>query len=193
MQAHHLWNPDIEEGRAPIVRPALSPTEQPPACAAPGLTAKKVFRHPVRRCAPATEPSRRRILVVDDQDTILSLLSDYLSLKGFDVRAAQTTPEALACIESWSPDLILTDVQMPCGGAAKILDYLDGRTARPFVLLMTGAELGWAQQVVREGRAEAALQKPLQLKVISDTVTHIRTWTSHWARGFDSREPKWTG
>ncbi len=179
MQLHQVWNRDVEEGRAPVAGRTLSPIEQPPVPARPGLNTRRVPRIPADRGACSVGPDYLRILLVDDDVTILSLLRDYLSLKGYDVRAAQTTPEALECIEAWAPDLILTDVQMPCGGAARILDYLDGGKARPIVLLMTGSELGWAQQVVREGRAEAALQKPFQLRMIADTVTHISSNTSH--------------
>jgi two-component system sensor histidine kinase/response regulator len=53
------------------------------------------------------------VLIVDDVVDNLSLLSDMLTQRGFDVRIAQSGPEALVSIEQQHPDLILLDIQMP--------------------------------------------------------------------------------
>lgn len=53
------------------------------------------------------------VLVVDDDDDKLTLLSVALGMEGYNVRTAENGREALASVESYPPDLIITDVMMP--------------------------------------------------------------------------------
>ena len=67
------------------------------------------------RDAPAK--SEARLLVVDDEPTILELLAGTLRFAGFDVLTAVSGAEALRAAAAAKPDLILLDVMMPdCDG-----------------------------------------------------------------------------
>jgi len=57
--------------------------------------------------------SKANILVVDDNPDKLGLLEAALTLAGYNVTTATDGDEALAAIESYQPDLIITDVMMP--------------------------------------------------------------------------------
>jgi two-component system OmpR family response regulator len=74
------------------------------------------------------------IIVVDDEPTLRSLLSDVLASAGYRVREAADGLEALSAAEQEPPDLVVSDVAMPnLDGAA-----LAGRMRRrgvPVVLL----------------------------------------------------------
>jgi two-component system, OmpR family, response regulator len=56
-----------------------------------------------------------RLLVVDDEATILELLSGSLRLAGFEVVTAASGAEAVQAAASSRPDLVLLDVMMPDG------------------------------------------------------------------------------
>jgi len=56
---------------------------------------------------------RFNVLVVDDDPDKSSLLEVVLCMEGYDVRKASNGAEALSAIESYQPDLIITDVLMP--------------------------------------------------------------------------------
>lgn len=56
---------------------------------------------------------RFNVLVVDDDPDKTSLLEVALGMEGYDVRTARNGNEALVAIESYQPDLIITDVLMP--------------------------------------------------------------------------------
>lgn len=53
------------------------------------------------------------ILVVDDDADKLTLLAVALGMEGYNVRTASNGREALTEIDSYPPDLIITDVMMP--------------------------------------------------------------------------------
>ena len=55
----------------------------------------------------------KRILVVDDDENILSLERTILEQKGFDVTAAAGGAEALKLLSGQAFDLVLLDVMMP--------------------------------------------------------------------------------
>jgi two-component system, OmpR family, response regulator len=62
-----------------------------------------------------------RLLVVDDEATILELLSGSLRLAGFDVVTATTGAGAVRAAASSRPDLVLLDVMMPDGDGFEAL------------------------------------------------------------------------
>ena len=62
-----------------------------------------------------------RLLVVDDEPTILELLSGSLRFAGFDVVTAASGAEALRAAVASKPDLILLDVMMPDGDGFEVV------------------------------------------------------------------------
>ncbi len=54
-----------------------------------------------------------QVLVVDDDTDKLNLLEIALGMEGYDVRTASNGREALIAVDSYPPDLIVTDVMMP--------------------------------------------------------------------------------
>src|SRR5690242_19708471 len=54
-----------------------------------------------------------RILVVDDQPSIAGLMSQLLTIRGYDVVTASSADQAEAEVRKQPPDLILSDVMMP--------------------------------------------------------------------------------
>jgi CheY-like chemotaxis protein len=63
----------------------------------------------------STSPSSKLplIMLVDDNDIILTTLSDYLQSEGFEVIACQGGKDAIARAKANPPALIVMDIQMP--------------------------------------------------------------------------------
>ena len=55
---------------------------------------------------------KRLILIVDDEKDVLDSYRVALVAKGYDVIAAQAGPEALEILNSYTPDIIITDLRM---------------------------------------------------------------------------------
>ncbi len=67
----------------------------------------------VEPAVPKDAPKSSRILIVDDTPANLTLLSDLLLQRGYEVAVATNGPRALALAEAKTPDLVMLDVTMP--------------------------------------------------------------------------------
>jgi two-component system, OmpR family, response regulator len=65
-----------------------------------------------------------RLLVVDDEPTILQLLSGSLKFVGYDVLTAANGADAVRAAVESNPDLVLLDVMMPDGDGFEVLKRL---------------------------------------------------------------------
>jgi CheY-like chemotaxis protein len=77
-------------------------------------------RVPVGGGAPHPEPTpgrdgppRRRVLVVDDNETSAQCLALILGLEGYEARAVYDGESALEIARSFRPDIVLTDIGLP--------------------------------------------------------------------------------
>jgi two-component system OmpR family response regulator len=86
------------------------------------------------------ESAQARLLVVDDEPTILELLSASLRYAGFDVRTAATGNEALQALHSYEPDLLVLDVMMPDLDGFSVARRLRADGARIPVLFLTARD-----------------------------------------------------
>jgi PAS domain S-box-containing protein len=123
--------------------------------------------------APALGLSRKKILVVDDEESILELVTDSLGARGCLVDRAASSKRALELTNRNSYDVILCDLNLESGSGKvvsgfdlhdRILQKLAKQSAaRPAFIFMTGdlVESAVGEQAGREGNR--FLQKPFRI------------------------------
>ena len=104
--------------------------------------------------------STGRILVVDDDPDLREFLRLMLTSMGFEVTSAANGHEALDVIKGHNPDLILLDMKMPVMNGWEFCHALEGRGARPPIVVLTAAPDPAARAA--EAQADGWLGKPFE-------------------------------
>jgi two-component system response regulator AtoC len=79
----------------------------------------------------------RRVLVVDDEENIRLVLRTLLRKHGYEVEVADGGEAALAALDAFDPDVILTDVRMPRMGGLDLLGALKAKQHTATVIVMS--------------------------------------------------------
>jgi len=79
----------------------------------------------------------RRVLVVDDEENIRLVLRTLLKKNGYDVEVADSGEAALGLVDSFGPDVIITDVRMPKMSGLDLLATLKAKNALATVIVMS--------------------------------------------------------
>ncbi len=90
------------------------------------------------------ETNKRKLLLVDDDPSLLETLGDFLTFEGYEVLCAVSGEDALVKMRSFQPDLIILDMGMPGMGGIGFLDRItnpDGRTLYPVLVLTARASM----------------------------------------------------
>jgi DNA-binding NtrC family response regulator len=109
---------------------------------------------------------RARILIVDDEEAIRTLVGNHLRAEGYEVVEASRSSEALEQFVEGHPDAVVLDYSLGDGTALELLPRFQG--LRPFVpvVILTGhGSIELAVQCVKEG-AEQFLTKPVELAAL---------------------------
>jgi CheY-like chemotaxis protein len=62
--------------------------------------------------SPAVTPSKRKVLVADDEQVIANTLAIILNQAGFEARAVYSGEKAIESLDSFQPDMLISDVIM---------------------------------------------------------------------------------
>jgi DNA-binding response OmpR family regulator len=108
-------------------------------------------------------PTRRRILVVEDEPVINQTVSDRLTAEGYDVVRAWDGPGAVAAFASDAPDLVVLDVMLPGFDGHEVCRRI--QAVRPVPVLMLTARTDESDILVGLGvGADDYLTKPFRMR-----------------------------
>jgi two-component system phosphate regulon response regulator PhoB len=111
----------------------------------------------------------RRVLVVDDEEDILELISFNLGREGFQVTCAATGEEALKKAASVSPDIMLLDIMLPGIDGLEVARRLKADRSTQHIPIVMLTAKGEERDIVKglELGAEDYITKPFSPKVVN--------------------------
>ena len=124
--------------------------------------------------SPPTEGQLKRILLVEDDNSLASVYVLRLQAEGFDVRRVGNGEEALSAAMNYKPDLVLLDVMMPKVSGFDVLDILRNtpQTAHLKIIMLTALSQESDQERAKSLKADDYLIK--SQVVIADVIDRIR-------------------
>jgi two-component system response regulator PilR (NtrC family) len=128
-----------------------------------------------------------RLLIVDDEASMLDFLSLLFQGEGYEVTTARSVTEARRCLERITPDLVLCDILMPDGNGLDLLKEIKTGEESPPVIMMTAytstksaieaMKLGAADYVSKPFDVEElkiVAQKALERAELADENVYLR-------------------
>ncbi len=114
--------------------------------------------------------THKTILVVDDEPDLRDLLMEEFKNLGANVVGAANGQEAIEIIESQSVDVVISDVRMPGGDGASLLEKIRKiDPKKPHVFFLTGFADMDSSEAVRMG-AKGLFHKPIDWAVLIETI-----------------------
>lgn len=107
----------------------------------------------------------QKILVVEDNELNLKLFCDLLRAHAYVAEPVRDGREALATARSFTPDLIVMDIQMPHITGLELIEQLkadDGLKAIPIMAVTAYAAKG-DEERIRDAGAEGYVSKPISV------------------------------
>ncbi|HPB68945.1 MAG TPA: response regulator [Candidatus Omnitrophota bacterium] len=115
----------------------------------------------------------KKILVTDDNKRITDLLGKMLSMKGYEVMAAESGQDAIMKARSFAPDLVIMDLMLPDMQGSEVVRELKSQpafAATPIIFLSGIAEdsdSGSCSTLQVDGVVYKSFAKPFDIEKFS--------------------------
>jgi two-component system, chemotaxis family, chemotaxis protein CheY len=123
-----------------------------------------------------------KILVIDDEEGIRSLLDAILNRKGYQVILAESGRKGLELFHREKPDVIVLDLKMPEMDGLTVLQEIRHSDSHQPVIVLTGVRTAEAEQKVRALGVTKFVEKEFSLHLLGDAlkgILHHPTAQSH--------------
>jgi signal transduction histidine kinase len=141
-----------------------------------GTTFTLLFPPAAGGARPAPDPGAEtvdsgvaRVLVVDDEEMVRSIVTQLLSLKGHEVHRAASAAQALEMVGETRFDIVFTDFGMPEMTGAELAATIHETYPDLPVVLLTG----YTETDAATGEVEAVLSKPFKLDELQATIRDL--------------------
>ncbi len=115
-------------------------------------------------------PSTKKVLIMDDDDSILALLRSAFEMEGFQVKVGKDGRNIAKVAAEFLPDIIISDLMMPGVGGYDVLRTLqsDPITSKVPVFMITGSHMNDSTKAMlkQESNMAGYIEKPFRPETI---------------------------
>lgn len=120
----------------------------------------------------AVDPPKK-ILIVEDEEITLRIMQETLRNHGFEIDVSRNGPEAVDRLDSYSYDLIITDILMPIGTGFDVVQTVRDRNSHLPILVCSSYLTREVYSQLRPFGHIEFLSKPFPLQELVDTVKRL--------------------
>ena len=116
--------------------------------------------------------SARRVLIAEDEESILASLEFLMRRAGFETRIARDGDTALASLAEFSPHLVLLDIMLPGRSGFEVCERIRAMPALAAtrILMLTARSAGADEQRGRAAGADEYMTKPFSTQELVERV-----------------------
>jgi DNA-binding NtrC family response regulator len=105
----------------------------------------------------------KKVLVVDDDEDLLFIIAEYLSMNGIECDSATSASQARKRILTCDYDMVISDLQMPGESGLELFRFLSYRRPELPFILMSGNPDPWIRREALRMGVCRFFQKPFHL------------------------------
>jgi two-component system cell cycle response regulator DivK len=116
-----------------------------------------------------------KILIVEDNALNIKLFCDLLAAHGHEPEAVTDSRNALEAARQFSPDLVITDIQLPHVSGLELIRLLrsDEQLGKVPIMAVTAYSTSGDEERIRAAGAQAYVAKPISVVRFAETVEQL--------------------
>jgi len=115
-----------------------------------------------------------KILIADDEEEAVEVLTDFLSDLGHYTTAAFNGEEAVDFLRSEAYDILILDLRMPRISGEGVMEVLREQSPSTEVIIATGySDGGETKQRMHDFQVKYYIEKPIDLEVLEEIIRTI--------------------
>ena len=128
--------------------------------------------------------SAPKCLLVDDEEPMLQMLSEYIEVLGFDPVVAHDGDEGIAAFRTFRPSLVVSDIHMPNRNGLLLLRDIKEMNPECPVILVTGLLLNYRSDLDSNPvQPDWLIEKPFGLSQLQIVIEQLKPAIEHaWSK-----------
>lgn len=116
--------------------------------------------------------SKKKVLIVEDEESLLKLESILLTSRGYDVCSARNGKSAMAMLESEKPDIVLLDIMLPEMDGFEVCRQIKSnpQTSSIPVIMLTAKKSREDMATGEQAGADWYITKPFKSAMVVETI-----------------------
>lgn len=116
------------------------------------------------------DQSKESVLVIDDEESVVSALADFFSMRGYDVDTAVNSRQALGLAHDRDFSIVICDLRLPGMNGVELLEHVLDADPQTVFIIMTGyASVQSAVDAMKKGAYDYVV-KPFSMYELEKTV-----------------------
>ncbi len=116
----------------------------------------------------------KRIVLIDDEESITTLIKDILFGSDFELKTFNSSPEGLEYIQNFKPNLLLLDIMMPEIDGFQMIKHVRKIYPDLNIVVISGGfkhiDFNGHDTIVNNMGADALIEKPFSPITLIDTI-----------------------
>ena len=125
--------------------------------------------------------SNIKVVVVDDETTVLDIIQRYLTKKGWNIKSAEGAFEAFSLLSEEDPDIWIIDVKLPGMDGLELAKRIRMSDPGVGIFLMTGYPDDELVEKMKELNVIRLVEKPVDPSVFHEMLMDQRISGDHYA------------